>query len=812
MAMRPHVGGVWTCAVIGVAVAAAAPASVAGTVVVPSTKCPGSWLPTFGGQPLNGPVNGFAAADPAGDPTFYVVGEFSGGSGATLNGVARWSGSAWEPLGQGATAGVDGEARAIVTMPSTEGADPIVFVGGFFTAAGGVQTASIAQWDGGAWSALGSGVDGPVDAMLVVASDAAVASGLYVAGSFATAGGVPVGNIARWDGTDWHPVGAPFPGGVQSLVLWDQTGDGGQLFAAGGAGVARLQDGDWIFLERDFEGWVDVVVVDGNGPTSSLIVGGSFEHPDIEDGFAVARYEATGAWSYLVGGKSLFGVYDLAIVDHGDGAVVYAGDSRPLRWDGAGWETIGGGVSDQSVLTPTVRTLAPFRTNAGDPPMLFVGGYFDVAGDVPANRAVLWTGSEWQQIGLFGPAGTVRDFLVHDDGSGDGDVLYIGGEFATIGEITSHGVVRWDGRSLSSVCGPLIGSVFALEFFDDGLGAGPQLHAAGQICVPQFFSCGVVRLNGSEWEALTPFGPPIMVTTMRAFDGAGAPSLYAAGFFDALPGGTSLFEFIARWDGIGWSALGDGVNDDVNAMEVFDAGTGEGPRLVLGGRFTTAGGSPASRIAQWDGSAWSTLGAGLDGEVRAMAVFDDGTTEGPALFVGGAFMSAGGIAASRIARWDGSSWSPVGSGVDGTVTAMTVFDDGRGPALWVSGGFAVAGGQTAPGLARWDGAEWTAPEEGISGSILAMATYPDVVGTPTLHLGGWFTNSPAGDANLARWQRTCPSCTGDLTGDEGVDAADLGVLLASWGACSDCGADLNGDGMVDAADLGILLAAWGPCP
>ena len=55
----------------------------------------------------------------------------------------------------------------------------------------------------------------------------------------------------------------------------------------------------------------------------------------------------------------------------------------------------------------------------------------------------------------------------------------------------------------------------------------------------------------------------------------------------------------------------------------------------------------------------------------------------------------------------------------------------------------------------------------------------------------------------------CPLA--DLNGDCEVGAADLLILLASWGPCDDCGkcpADLNGDCVVGAADLLILLANW----
>ena len=52
-------------------------------------------------------------------------------------------------------------------------------------------------------------------------------------------------------------------------------------------------------------------------------------------------------------------------------------------------------------------------------------------------------------------------------------------------------------------------------------------------------------------------------------------------------------------------------------------------------------------------------------------------------------------------------------------------------------------------------------------------------------------------------------CPGDIDGSGAVDAADLSVLLGSWGGTG--AANLDGVGVVNAADLSILLGAWGPC-
>jgi hypothetical protein len=54
-----------------------------------------------------------------------------------------------------------------------------------------------------------------------------------------------------------------------------------------------------------------------------------------------------------------------------------------------------------------------------------------------------------------------------------------------------------------------------------------------------------------------------------------------------------------------------------------------------------------------------------------------------------------------------------------------------------------------------------------------------------------------------------PANPADLDGNGVVNGADLGLMLAGWGACgTPCPGDLDGNGAVNGADLGLLLAAW----
>jgi hypothetical protein len=139
------------------------------------------------------------------------------------------------------------------------------------------------------------------------------------------------------------------------------------------------------------------------------------------------------------------------------------------------------------------------------------------------------------------------------------------------------------------------------------------------------------------------------------------------------------------------------------------------------------------------------VGAGIAGSVRVLAAHDDGT--GVALYAGGDFTQAGGAPASRIARWDGSSWSAVGAGVVGSVRALSTFTvDGR-DALFVGGDISSAGGQPATSLVYWDGSNWFNLGQGMTGTVNSLLRRSDGA---ALFVSGGFRRTPSGDAYFSR--------------------------------------------------------------
>ncbi|MFH0983184.1 MAG: hypothetical protein V2A79_16820, partial [Planctomycetota bacterium] len=280
-------------------------------------------------------------------------------------------------------------------------------------------------------------------------------------------------------------------------------------------------------------------------------------------------------------------------------------------------------------------------------------------------------------------------------------------------------------------------NVCALTVFDDG--TGPALYAGGGFTTAGGVTAkSIAKWNGTQWSALGGGmgGTWPYVYALTVFDDGNGPALYAGGAFTTAGGVTA--NRIAKWNGTQWSPLGSGMNNDVRALAVFDDGSG--PALYAGGNFTTAGGVPANYIAKWDAAliAWSALGSGMNSSVMALTVFDDGT--GPALYAGGYFTTAGGVPANSIAKWNGTQWSALGSGMNGLVSALTVFDDGTGPALSAGGDFSTAGGVTANGIAKWNpGApgQWSALGGGMGGThpyVYALTVFDDGTG-PALYAG-----------------------------------------------------------------------------
>ncbi|MFN0134441.1 MAG: GC-type dockerin domain-anchored protein [Phycisphaerales bacterium] len=554
------------------------------------------------------------------------------------------------------------------------------------------------------------------------------------------------------------------------------------LAAFGLAGVACAQCVPTFtpgYFGLDLNGQTSSLVVFDDGTGSMLYAAGGFTRAGGVSASHVARWDGQ-TWSAMGAGLGNPGFVfsqtaSLAAVDP-DGS---GPETRSLfafgspfnrqvhRWTGSAWVQVGVLPTQQNTTGPVV--LETFDPDGPGPGLgtMYVG--------IDASPGLLaWTGAAWTPLPNFGSSSVnpgVFTLVVHDEDGAGGlpPALYVGGRFTDAGGAATLNIGRWDGSTWSPLGLGSAGAVSSIASFDeDGAGPSPaRLFALGTFFGPQGQPLlPIARWNGATWSSVAG-GLPSGALSIRALDedgpGPGFQRLFAVG------GSLHVRESNTWTFVVAPASRTSGVTADVRGLAAFDDdGTGPQPtRLFIAGQMGLIDAVPVNNIARRGDTSWEPLqtGAGLDGPVRAMCVFDeDGSGPMAAqLFAGGGFVLAGDIIAAGVARWtpDGSGagkWTRVGSGLSAfatprtDVSALLAFDaDGPGPAreaLYAGGNIVLTGGSAAVPVAKWDGSEWSpvgTPASAAMWIVRSLCVFdPDGTGPlpPALHLGGYSNAGP----------------------------------------------------------------------
>gem|GEM_PF-1271502 len=691
-----------------------------------------------------------------------VGGDFTVAGDVIVNHIAAWDGSSWSALGSGMDNGV--QSLAVYNGQ--------LIAGGGFTRAGGVAARGIAAWNGTLWSPLGLGLNS--NALALVVYDTLLIAG----GEFSLAGGTTANLIAAWNGTSWSPLGSGMDNGgsgmsdrVAALAVYDdKIIAGGWFTTAGGVVANRIAawDGvDWSPLGSGMDNYVKALAVYDN----RLIAGGEFSTAGGDSAIRIAAWDGS-SWSPLSSGMLGSEVNALLIYDDqliAGGRFGTAGGVSAMfiaAWNGSSWSPLGQGIREE------VRALASYDN------MLIACGLFQEAGGASASRIAAWDGSSWSPLGL-GTDDLVYSLAVYDN------KLIAGGAFSMVSSVQAKSIAAWDGSSWSSLGSGIVQGnndqmVKALTVYEGKLIAGGWFDLAGGIPAD-----GIASWDGASWSSLAPqvrvYGE---VWALAVYDSKLIVGGYFSGVAD-ISGEVSDTRGIASWDGSSWQSLGSGMggpDPHVHALIDYDG------KLVASGQFTIAGGISANRIAAWDGSSWSPLGSGMNGDVYALTVYDN------RLVAGGAFTVAGGNTANRIAAWNGSSWSPLGLGTntstysDPSIWALAVYDT-----LLIAGGpFNMAGGATANRIAAWDGSSWSPLGSGL-GRLESYVTALAVFDRHLIPGGSFSTAGGKVSAYLAEWTKEM-----DTDSDGVPDADDNCRYVAN--ASQD---DSDSDGIGDACEFSV---------
>ncbi|MBI1191054.1 MAG: hypothetical protein GC200_10290 [Tepidisphaera sp.] len=269
----------------------------------------------------------------------------------------------------------------------------------------------------------------------------------------------------------------------------------------------------------------------------------------------------------------------------------------------------------------------------------------------------------------------------------------------------------------------------------DGSGPSPPVVVFGSAGdVPGLASRRIGYWDGAAWHPLGDgFNGAVM--SLCVFNG----DLYAGGAFTATASGTSL-KYLARWNGAAWVQVGGAsFNSSVNAMCVFNN------ELYVAGEFTMMNSVNFSHVARWNGSYFDQLGTGVNNSVFALAVHNN------VLAIGGVFNVAGIYSVQHVVGWNGSSFMPLGSGLGTGTEYINAFATFNG-SLYAGGVFQTIPGVGGTGnLARWDGASWSpllsGADNGVNAGVRALTVFDGA-----LYIGGDFSLAHGINSfNLAKW-------------------------------------------------------------
>ncbi len=181
-----------------------------------------------------------------------------------------------------------------------------------------------------------------------------------------------------------------------------------------------------------------------------------------------------------------------------------------------------------------------------------------------------------------------------------------------------------------------------------------------------------------------------------------------------------------------------------SASVVYTLALDQSGRLLVGGIFTTIGGSPRPNIARLNqvNGTLDTFNPGPSGSVRAMAIQDDGK-----IVIGGGFDGVGSTARNRIARVnaDGSLDTTFNPNANAGVLALAVQRDGK---VLLGGDFTSVGSTTRNRIARVnaDGSLDTTFTASANGFVNAITPQAD----GKILYGGNFTTVTSLTGFLAR--------------------------------------------------------------
>lgn len=688
---------------------------------------------------------------------------------------------------------------------------------------------------------------------------------LVIAGEFTTVRGVAAPGVAAWDGSRWRSFASSVNGIVRALAVHQ-----GRLIAAGSfsrvngvmvGGLIELRPDSWQLFEGRVgplgsEDEIHTMLSDGE----NLYMGGVIRSP-LSD-VPLIRWDGTSYRTF--GGFGPFFVNDLAMHN---GELYATGQSFPYfnrnvaRLDGDTWQPMGTGLEDAGYALTSHNGLL----------------YAAMRGESPERAKVrAWDGNAWTQVGTLLESSAPRDIISYNDALYVTSRLHVPPSDEARLEVLRLDQLAWAPLETGTFTVEL-GSTRSLSTWKSQLIAAGQMQRTGAR-----YLGGVARWTGNAWTSIDDM---LSGSIWSFINEPNSQNLIAVGAFTSIGGVYS--PGIARVTPAGVEPIQSPIKFAGSEREYVRRVLWWGDRLVVGGSFLLEGSDSMGIAIQEPGGQWTTPEAPhpwfdihhatvMDGTLYAAANIEGPNSQPNSLFalhdhgwetistfssriaamclyddqliLSGTFTDLGWDPTIQIAAYDGTTWSPIGTGLGGSPNALV---EHRGSLIAI-GDLTIGDAQTPAHIARWDGQAWSpiqAPTSarpyslastdagllirvGESAFLLRGGRWTEIfVGPPewpalsatTLHADNadrlvlTTGKLPAFIASAAvqTISSTSIPCEADVNCDQTTDILDLLDFLQAYSGCIDgaipCNqilADFNQDGAIDTLDALDFLQAY----
>jgi len=253
--------------------------------------------------------------------------------------------------------------------------------------------------------------------------------------------------------------------------------------------------------------------------------------------------------------------------------------------------------------------------------------------------------------------------------------LYVGGSFSTVNSVYTSSLAKWNGSNWINIADTIwynstLGGIANIKVYNN------ELYVAGIFTkIGGINANGIAKWNGISWSDVNNF-PNFMFTSGNFINDIAFYNgdIYAGGNFITYNGITDIAVYKnSTWQKVGTNDTLRGTFCGVGALEVYNN------ELYAGGLIWNTEGNVGHGIQKWNGTSWSAVGTGVQ---DINNITNNGTVQffklqsyKGKLYGIGTFTYAGNVIAPRIATWDGSKWCAIDRDIDQNFNSFCFYKD-----------------------------------------------------------------------------------------------------------------------------------------